>query len=60
MKKSSAAKRVSAELLLALSAVPEAAFKIFQVENGKILITDDAARYCSFGGALKFEGKTPV
>ena len=54
------AQAMSAELILALSAVPDAAFKIFQARNGKILITPDAARFCSFSGAVKFSGKTPI
>ena len=60
VKDSRVAQAMSAELILALSAVPDAAFKIFQARNGKILVTPDAARYCAFSGAVKFNGKTPV
>ena len=60
VKDSKLAKKLSAELILALTAVPDAAFRMFQAKNGKILVTPDAARYCGFAGALKFQGKTPV
>ncbi len=54
------AKKLSAELILALSAVPDAAIKIFQARNGKVLITPNAAQYCNFNGAVRFKGKSPV
>jgi hypothetical protein len=54
------AKKLSVELILALSAVPDAAFKIFQAKNGKVLVTPDASKICNFKGALKFNGVSPV
>lgn len=54
------AKELSAELILALSAVPDAAFDIFQARKGKILVTYDAPRFCGFAGAVQFKGKTPT
>lgn len=60
VKEASLAKKVSSELILALSAVPDAALRIFQAKNGKVLVTPDVAAICAVGGALKFNGQSPV
>jgi hypothetical protein len=54
------AKILSVELMLALSAVPDEAMKIFIAQGGKVLISPDAPRFCAFGGAIRFKGKTPI
>lgn len=60
VKDAGVAQKATGELMLALSAVPDDAFRLFQMDKGKVLVSENAAKYCSFNGAVKFKGKSPV